>query len=510
MRHRGDNALAAIPAETELSADDVRLLQLGVRRSLSRRVSSFGNLAISAAIISPITGIMYGVPLVMMAGGPVLMVWGWLFCGLAVLAVGAAIAEINSLYPTSAGLYYSAGRLAKRHQAAWSWFTGWLNYAGQIGGTASADFAGAVFLQALIALQWPGYTPTPARTLAWFGAFLFTHALANTLAVRAVAVMNKIAVWWLGLGTLAIAGCLLTAHHHAAAGFALEHFANTSGIGWAPYAAGIGLLFSMGCFTGFDASYHLSEETTGAALAAPRGIVRSIAFSLAVGMVLVLALAFAMVKYSNEAGAGLPPLQILLDAAGTDKAKITMGITVGAMWFCGMANMTSNSRQIYAFSRDGAIPGWRKWRTLNNNKIPANAVWFAAASAFALGLPSLWNSTAFTAIVSINVIGLFTAYAAPVFLRLRRGDFQQGPWHLGRWSRPVARAAVTWVLFCSIVFLLPEQWPIIATNFNYAPVVLAAVLLAATVWWRATAHDKYKPIMFGSPEEMAEAEQAIA
>jgi amino acid transporter len=510
VRHRGDTAPAEIAAGTDLSADDARLLQLGVRRNLSRRVSGFGNLAISAAIISPITGIMYGVPQVMKTGGPVLMVWGWLFAGLAVLAVGAAMGEINSAYPTSAGLYYSAGRLAKRHQAAWSWFTGWLNFAGQIGGTASADFAGAIFLQTLIALQWPSYTPTPGHTLAWFGGFLVMHALANTLAVRAVAVMNKIAVWWLGLGTLVIAGCLLTAHHHASRGFALGHFANTSGIGWAPYAAGIGLLFSMGCFTGFDASYHLSEETTGAALAAPRGIVRSIAFSLGIGMVLVVALAFAMVHFDAEAGAGLPPLQILLDAAGTDRAKIVMAVTVGAMWFCGMANMTSNSRQIFAFSRDGAIPGWRRWRTLNKNKIPANAVWFAAASAFVLGLPSMWNSTAFNAIVSINVIGLFTAYAIPVFLRLRRNDFEKGPWELGRWSRPVARIAVVWVLFCSVVFLLPEQWPITATNFNYAPVALAAVLAGAALWWWVSARSSYTPIIYGSAAEMAEAEQAIA
>jgi amino acid transporter len=511
MAHIEGASPARAHKRSDITDDDARLAQLGYRRNLSRRVSAFGNAAFSAAIISPITGIMYGVPLVMMAGGPMLMVWGWLFAGLMVLTVGAAMAEINSLYPTSAGLYYSAGRLAKRHNAAWSWFTGWLNYAGQIGGTASADFAAAVFLQALIALQWPTYTATPARTLGWFAVFLLLHALANTLAVRAVAFMNKVAVWWLGLGTVVIAGCLLTAHHHTSTSFALTHFANTTGISSAPYAAGIGLLFSMGCFTGFDASYHMSEETNGAAIAAPRGIVRSIAFSLAIGTVLVVALAYAMVKYDAEATAGLPPMQILLDSVGSGGAKIVMVVTIGAMWFCGLANMTSNSRQIFAFSRDGAIPGWRMWRRLNpRSKTPENAVWFATASAFVLGLPSLWNSTAFTAIVSINVIGLFTAYVIPVFLRLRHDTVERGPWSLGRWSRPLARIAVAWVLVCSIIFLLPEQWPITATNFNYAPIVLAAVLLAAALWWLATARRTYKPPTLGDPEAMAEAEEAIA
>lgn len=513
MAHRDDTGPAVARRRPGHVDDDVRLAELGYagsERRLSRRVSAFGNAAISAAIISPITGIMYGVPLVMMAGGPVLMVWGWLAAGLMVLAVGAAMAEINSMYPTSAGLYYSAGRLARRRSRGWSWLTGWLNFVGQIGGTASADFAGAVFLQALIALRWPGYQPTALRTLAWFAVFLLTHALVNTLAVRALTLVNKIAVWWLGVGTLVIAGCLFTAHHHTSTSFALGHFANSTGIGSAPYAAAIGLLFSMGCFTGFDASYHMSEETNNAAVAAPRGIIRAIAYSLAIGMVLVVALAYAMVHYDTEAGASLPPMQILLDAAGTGRAQAAIAVTIGAMWFCGLANMTSNSRQIFAFSRDRGLPGWRRWRELNDRKVPANAVWYAAASAFILAVPSLWNSTMFNAIVSINVIGLFLAYVIPVYLLLRHPKPEKGPWNLGKWSRPVGWTAVVWVGFCSVVFLLPQQRPITAKTFNYAPVMLAVVLAIAAVWWWATARTSYQPPTYGSEEEMAEAEQAIA
>ena len=34
-------------------------------------------------------------------------------------------------------------------------------------------------------------------------------------------------------------------------------------------------------------------------------------------------------------------------------------IVIGAMFFCGTFSITSNSRMMYAFSRDGAIPGHR-------------------------------------------------------------------------------------------------------------------------------------------------------
>ena len=38
-------------------------------------------------------------------------------------------------------------------------------------------------------------------------------------------------------------------------------------------------------------------------------------------------------------------------------AKLLVFICVVAQFFCGMASVTANSRMIYAFSRDGALPG---------------------------------------------------------------------------------------------------------------------------------------------------------
>ena len=34
-------------------------------------------------------------------------------------------------------------------------------------------------------------------------------------------------------------------------------------------------------------------------------------------------------------------------------------IVIGAMFFCGTFSVTSNSRMMYAFARDGGIPGHR-------------------------------------------------------------------------------------------------------------------------------------------------------
>jgi amino acid transporter len=268
----------------------------------------------------------------------------------------------------------------------------------------------------------------------------------------------------------------------------------------------LGLLVTSWTFTGFDGSFHMSEETVRATVNAPRGITRAIAYSAIAGLLLMLALVYSIRDYDRVAGADAPPVQILIDGLGTGTAKALLLIVIGAMLFCGLANLTSNTRQIFAFSRDGAMPGSRWWHSVSpRTRTPVKAVWLAVACSLALVVPGWWSHTAFTAIVSVNVVGLFLAYAVPILLRLRLGDeFQPGPWHLGRWGRPVGVVAVTWILLSSVLFMLPHASPVTVDTFNYAPVALAAVLGVATVWWFTTARRRFHgPVSYGRPDEVA-------
>ncbi len=75
-----------------------------------------------------------------------------------------------------------------------------------------------------------------------------------------------------------------------------------------------------------------------------------------------------------------------------------------------------------------------------------------------------------------------------MFLRLRQGDaFARGPWHLGRWSRPVGVVAVGWTALIAVLFMLPTVSPVDARSFNYTPVAVAVVLGFAGIWWLASA-----------------------
>jgi amino acid permease (GABA permease) len=485
--------------------DDATLHAMGYPRKLTRRFRGFDNFAISFTIINIISGIFSSFGLGMNAGGPRILVFGWVGVSVMVLFVGASMGEIASAYPTSGALYFSAGKLAKRHRGAWSWYTGWLNFIGQVGGTAATDWAAATFLQALITLEWPSYHTTQASTVEIAGVILLLQALANTYTVHLVAILNRISVWWLLVGMVVIVVTLvMVPTHHQPTSF-VTHFANNTGFTNSIYGGMLGLLVTSWTFTGFDGSFHMSEETVQATVNAPRGIVRSIGYSALTGLVLMLALVYAIRDYAHEAGSSAPAVQILIDSLGLGTAKLLMIIVVAAMLFCGLANMTSNTRQIFAFSRDGAMPGSKWWHSVSTRtRTPVKAVWLAAVCSLILILPGLYSGVVFNAVVSVNVVGLFLAYGVPIFLRLRLRSFEPGPWNLGRYGRLVGWVAVVWIVLSSVLFMLPQVSPITGSTFNYAPIALGVVLVIATVWWFATARRRFEgPVSYGSPDEVA-------
>ena len=111
---------------------------------------------------------------------------------------------------------------------------------------------------------------------------------------------------------------------------------------------------------------------------------------------------------------------------------------------------------------------------------------------------------AYVAVTSIAVIGLYIAYAIPIFLRQFAPDFKPGPWRLGAWSGPIGWIAVIWVAFVSVLFMLPTATPITLTNFNYTPVIVVGVLVLVTIWWLVSARFWFKgPIIQGSADELS-------
>ncbi|MDB5057842.1 MAG: amino acid permease, partial [Chloroflexi bacterium] len=404
----------------------------------------------------------------------------------------------------------------------WGWYTGWINLIGQVAVTTAIDYGLATFVNILMNTWW-GTPQTANAIMITFTVCLLLHAIMNALGVKLVALLNDISVWWhIAVAALFIAFLVFKAPTHSLS-TAFHTGYTTSGF---PYWYGflLGFLLAQYTITGFDASAHMSEETIGAESRAPWGIVMSVVISAIAGWALLLALAAAIPSvpvakgFTDSIGTvanapGANPVGLILNSAlGVRLGTFLLALAVVAQFYCGMSSVTSNSRMIYAFSRDGALPLSKVWHALNKRtRTPINAIFIGAFLSWVLALPSLWSTTAYLAATSIAVIGLFLAYIIPVYLRWRAGSaFVRGRWHLGKWSATVNVVAMLWVVFICILFMLPTANPINSTNFNYTPIVVLGTLALLTLWYMLSVRHWFTgPKIQGSADQLAQIEHDL-
>jgi amino acid transporter len=499
-----------------LSSDEQRLAELGYKQELKRGWSGFSNFAISFSIISILAGCFTTYGQAWLNGGPVAISIGWPVISVFILLVAFSMSELASAMPTAGGIYYWASKLGG---PAWGWFTGWFNLVGLVAVTASVDYAAATFLNSTLSFYGAHILGVNFATSSvqsslhhvflLFALILLLHAVINIFSSPLVALLTRISVWWHVIGVLVIIVLLVAVpSHHQSFAFVFGHRINLSGFSHGMYwfyVLPLGFLLTMYTITGYDASAHISEETHDAAMAAPKGVWRSVFYSAVFGWMVLLALTFAATHVSAITAAGGTSQSIIESALSSASAKAVLVISTIGQIFCGMACVTSASRMTFAFSRDGAVPGHNLWRRLNSHRTPTWAVVFVAVFALIITLPAYKGNhaglpVAFLAVTSISVIGLYIAYTIPVFLRWRMGDaFEPGPWTLGRKYKWVNLIAIVWVGLCVIIFCLPftpAAVPFSSTfswsSVNYAPIVTIVVMLAVTIWYYTSARRTFK------------------
>jgi len=535
-------------AKEELIAQDMKRLHgLGYAQELFRAMGGFSNFAISFTIISILSGCVTLFYLVPTTVGFAAASIGWPLITIFVVIVALGMAELASAYPTAGGLYYWSSKLGFRGRGgpAWGWYTGWFNLIGQVAITAGIAYGAAVTLDQLLHAWIPNVIPgvpgfadpaTQWTTLLIYAIILAAVALLNIFGVRLVALLNDVSVGWHIVGVVLIvvgvvgatiigfqfnpgAGGVApavqvtgSAVHGLNSGgtlFSINQAFNATGFPiW--YAFLLSLLLAQYTYTGYDASAHMTEETVGAETRAPWGVVMSVVVSAVAGYALLMGLLAAAPDLAAAGGFVNGVLYILESRLSYVLGTLLFAVIFVAQFFCSMSSVTSNSRMIYAFSRDGAVPGHNLWHSLNRGRTPRNAILLSVVCAFILAIPTVWNYTAYLAITSIATIGLYIAYALPIFLRQFAPDFKTGPWRLGAWSRPIGWIAVIWVAFISVLFMLPAATPITASNFNYTPVVVLGVILLVTIWWLVSARHWFKgPIIQGSEAELEAIEKSV-
>ncbi|CCL99550.1 uncharacterized protein FIBRA_01568 [Fibroporia radiculosa] len=477
-------------------ADDALLAKLGYRAEFKREFSLLETIAFAFSIMGVIASVSSTFSFPLVSGGHVGMIFGWLIPCLFVLTVAASMAELASSMPTSAGLYYFSAKLAPpKYSALASWITGWANITGQVTLVCSIDFTCAQMITSAISVGSDGAINLgTGPTYGILLAILFTHGIVCSAATNILARLNLFYVIVnLGTSIAAIIALLVcSGDNRVSTKDAFTMFENNTGWSDSGWAFLLAFTAPMWTLTGYDSAAHISEETAGAARAAPIAILIAVSATASLGWLLLIAASFATASVPTllETTLPLPMAQLFYDVLGKHGMLAIWSFIIVVQYVTGAAQGVDASRVVFAFARDNALPGSRWWKRMNpHTQTPVNAAWLVMVLAGICGLLG-FSATALSSLAGASVIGLYTSYVTPIFLRITSGrnKLVPGPFSLGKWYMPIGAIACAWVAFIVVLLLFPSyQYPTAAT-MNYAVVIIMAVFVFASASWILSAH----------------------
>lgn len=434
--------------DASVHAEDVKILHnMGYAQELSRRMHAFSNFAISFSIICILSGGINSLGQATAGAGGAAIGIGWpigvMISGLFALA----LAQISSAYPTAGGLYHWGSILGNRFTG---WLSAWLNLLGLITVLGAINVGTFYFFFGAFGPQF-GIEDTLTHRVLFVAAITALQALVNHFGIGLTMKLTDLSGYIILLGSVALAAvCMYFAESWDFSRlWTFSNFTGTEGASavwpnavptW--MALVLGLLLPIYTITGYDASAHTAEETVNAANAVPRGMVSSVWWS---GLFGYLFLCAFVLMIPNMADAAKQGWNVFFWAMGervpeTIRTALYWVIFV-AQWLCGLATVTSVSRMLFAFSRDGGIPGISKALSTvsKSTRSPANAIWFGSL----LSVLFVWFTSAITIagtpaysiVVSCTVIFLFLSFAVPIALALVTYGGKKfpkpGPWNMG-------------------------------------------------------------------------------
>jgi amino acid transporter len=167
-------------------------------------------------------------------------------------------------------------------------------------------------------------------------------------------------------------------------------------------------------------------------------------------------------------------------------AKVLYVAIFVSQFLCGLATVTSASRMIYAFSRDGGLPFSKALASVSKSyRTPSVAIWTAAVLSvlfvWGASLVTIAGSSAYTIVVSCTVIFLFLSFAVPIVLGIKAIGTakwpKMGPWNMGIGAYRFVSVLV--IIAMAIIFVIgvqpPNQWALYIT--------IGFLVLTGIIWF---------------------------
>ena len=480
--------------------EDVKILHgMGYAQELSRSMSKFSNFAISFSIICILSGAInsFSQATGSIGGAAAGIAWiaGCILSGFFALSM----AQVGSAFPTAGGLYHWGSILGNRFVG---WITAWLNLLGLITVLGAINLGTAFYFQGTFGYL-IGMTTDPGWIVSFVVVITVVQAIFNHVGIKVTTMLTDISGYIIFATTavLVLACLLLAPHIDISRLWTFKNYSGDAGGGIFPQSGSMAYLFLL-CLlwpvytiTGYDASAHTSEETERAAHSVPSGIVSSVIWSSLIGWVMVSAIMLAIPDLDAGAKSGggvfFGTMDAIMPSGGlaTLKVVIYIGILI-AQLLCGLATVTSASRMLFAFTRDGGMPvGSKALSTVSPKyRTPVNAIWTATAISLLyvilVSFIPVSGGSAFSLyfiVVNSTLVFLFLSFTVPLIAAAMAFGGPKwptpGPWAMGAGLYKLVTALA--VIGMVIIFYIAVQPPSEVVLY----IVIGFLILAAILWF---------------------------
>lgn len=500
------------------SSEDKKILHdMGYAQELARTMSKFSNFAISFSIICILSGGINSLGQATSGVGGAAIGIGWPVGVILSGVFALALAQISSAYPTAGGLYHWGSILGNRFTG---WLSAWLNLLGLVTVLGAINVGTFYFFFGAFGSIF-GIEDTLVHRVAFVAVITAIQAIINHYGIRLTARLTDFS-GYLIFGT----SILLTIVFLASASsfeisrlWTFTNYTGTEGASgvWPLAVSGImafllGLLLPVYTITGYDASAHTSEETTNAAHSVPSGMVSSVLWSGLFGWLFLSAFIIMIPNMDEAAKQGWNVFFWGMDQQVNPALKNFLYILIfAAQFLCGLATVTSASRMLYAFSRDGGIPGASKALASVHTKLrtPVAAIWTSSIlSVLFVWLTSaitIAGTPAYSIVVSCTVIFLFLSFTLPIALGLLTIGGpkwpKMGPWNMGIGTFKIV--AVLSILAMVLLFIIGIQPP-----NDWALEITVGFLILSLIVWFAFENKRFRGPPIGDEIKRRQAEIA--
>lgn len=458
-------------ADKSQAHDKQVLHKLGYAQELARRMSGFSNFAISFSIICILAGGISAFAAAFNAlgsGGAFII---WLVGGVLAMSVAFGMGQIASSFPTAGGLYHWSSHLGGKF---WGWATAWFNLIGLICVVSSVDvLLYSIFFKGILltdTLKMDTSTWGYWQQFFFVAIVLITQALLNHYGIDLTTKVTDLSGYLIfALTIILIIGMFVWSPVALDISrlWTVTNFTGDTGGGVIPFrtesiafAFLLGLVYVCYTITGFDASAHTSEETQDAQVNVPKGMWTAVFWSWVFGLVAVAAYVLTMPSIKDAAAAGWGSFDYVWNASLMPQGlKIFLAVGLVAVnYMCALAGMTSCSRMMYAFSRDGGLPASKALSHVSTQyRTPTYAIWTSAG----LALLSTVYAPYYLVLAVACAVFLYLSMVMPIAAGLlaEGGEKwkEKGPFNLGGLSKANAVLAIIFGITLAITGFFPPN-----------------------------------------------------